>query len=339
MNKVQKIKNVLKGDDIGGVAFGFWTHLPGIDLDPIRLAEETYKFYKKYDIDFVKTMNNGMYAIEDYGCEIDYSEVEKGGVAKLVHTPINGPKDWERISKCDLNSGALKRELDSLKLLKEKINGEAPIIFTVFSPITIAAKLSRNLVFEHIKNGDAKSVEKALIVITENTKSLIREIKKIGVDGVFFAAQSSSYDITDLETYEKFGKPYDLEVLKEAKDMWFNVIHAHGNNIMFKILRDYPVDVFNWHGWETLPDIKEAQIATQKTIMTGVSRMDITNSNLNELSNQIYKTIMDTKGKRLILTPGCVIRHPLNEDTLNFVKNEINYWYEKIMKEGNIWNL
>ena len=73
MNKVQKIKNVLKGDDIGGVAFGFWTHLPGIDLDPVRLAEETYKFYKKYDIDFVKTMNNGMYASEDYGCEIDYS--------------------------------------------------------------------------------------------------------------------------------------------------------------------------------------------------------------------------------------------------------------------------
>lgn len=334
LNKVQKIKNVLKGDDIEGVAFGFWTHLPGIDLDPVRLAEETYKFYKKYDIDFVKTMNNGMYAIEDYGCEIDYSEVEKGGVAKLIHTPINGPEDWIKVNKCDLNSGALKRELDSLKLLKEKINGEAPIIFTVFSPITIAAKLSKNLVFDHIKEGYSELVEKALVTITENTKALVNELKRLDVDGIFFAAQSSSYDVTDLETYETYGKPYDLEILNEASDMWFNVIHAHGNNIMFKILREYPVDVFNWHGWETLPEIKEAQIATKKTIMTGVSRMDITNSNLNELSNQIYKTIKETQGKKIILTPGCVIRHPLNENTLNFVKSEIEYWYSNIVKEG-----
>ena len=334
MNKVQKIKSVLKGDDVEEIAFGFWTHLPGVDLDPVKLAEETYSFYKKYDIDFVKTMNNGMYAIEDYGCEIDYSEIEKGGVAKLVHTPINEPEDWLKINKCDLNSGALKRELDSLKILKEKINGDAPIIFTVFSPITIAAKLSKNLVFEHIKEGNTELVEKALTVITENTKDLVKELKKLNVDGIFFAAQSSSYDVTDLETYNKYGKPYDLEVLKEASDMWFNVIHAHGDNIIFKILREYPVNVFNWHGWETLPEIEEAQIATNKTIMTGVSRMDITNSNLNELSNQIYKTIRETKGKKLILTPGCVIRHPLNEKTLNFVKNEIKYWNEKIVKEG-----
>ena len=32
---------------------------------------------KKYDFDFVKTMNNGMYAIEDFGCTVDYSEIVK----------------------------------------------------------------------------------------------------------------------------------------------------------------------------------------------------------------------------------------------------------------------
>ena len=87
MNKIEKIKSAINKKNLYGIPYSFWTHLPGIDLDPEKLADETYKFYKKYDLDFIKTMNNGMYAIEDFGCTIDYSEIEKGGVAKLVNTP------------------------------------------------------------------------------------------------------------------------------------------------------------------------------------------------------------------------------------------------------------
>lgn len=330
MNKKDKILSALSGEYMECVPYSFWTHLPGLDLDAEKLAKKTFEFYKKYDLDFIKTMNNGMYAIEDFGCEIDYSEIEKGGVAKVTKTPITKVSDWLNITKCDVNKGSLKRELYSLELLQQYVNEEAPIIFTIFSPITIAAKLSSNLIFDHVREGHKDIIHKALREITDTVIDLVKELSKMQVDGIFFAAQTSSYDTTDEDMYLEFGKPYDLEVLNAASSLWFNVLHAHGNNIMMNVLREYPVNVFNWHGWETLPDIDQGILETDKCIMSGISRKDITNSNRNEISNQIFQTLKLSGKKSLILTPGCVIRYPLNDDTLNFIKTELDFWQKKL---------
>ena len=72
MNKKERIYAAVRGEKTDRLPYAIWTHLPGIDMDPERLANETYKFFKTYDTDLIKTMNNGMYAIEDFGCEIDY---------------------------------------------------------------------------------------------------------------------------------------------------------------------------------------------------------------------------------------------------------------------------
>lgn len=86
--------------------YSFWTHMPGTDLDPEAISQKTYEFYKKYDFDFVKTMNNGMYAIEDFGCTVDYSEIVKGGVAKVVSTPISCAADWRKLTVCPCTQAA-----------------------------------------------------------------------------------------------------------------------------------------------------------------------------------------------------------------------------------------
>lgn len=327
MTKKERIFNTLNGKITDKIPFSFWTHLADYDLDPEKLAEETYKFYKEYDIDFIKTMNNGMYSVEDFGCIVDFSEIKKGGVAKIIQTPVLSSQDWSKITVKDPNKGTLSRELTSLKLLKERLkmeNEEIPIIFTIFSPITTAAKISKEKIFEHISenNLDKNLIHKALKNITETTKLLIKEAKKIGIDGIFLASQSSSYDKTSEKIYQEFGKPYDLEVLKEAEDLWFNVLHIHGNNIMFNILKDYPVNAFNWHIWETLPDIGEFSRTNNKAIVGGLARFDITNKAKNEITNKIYKSLIGTDGKRLIITPGCVIRYPLDKEILNYVREE-----------------
>lgn len=331
ITKKEKILSAIKKDKINEVPFGFWTHLPGIDLDSRKLADATFDFYKKYDLDFIKTMNSGMYAIEDYGCKIDYNDIKKGGVAKLVSTSVNNPVDWKNVDICSINKGALKRELDYVKILKDKVGNEVPIIFTVFSPLTTAAKLSGDKIFKHINEGYGDEIKIALENISETTVNLIKELEKIGVDGIFFAAQTSSYDKTDRKTFLEYGKPYDMKVLESAQNMWFNVIHAHGNNIMMDVLRDYPVDVFNWHAWETLPKIDQAQIDTGKCIMTGIERTNITRCSYNNISNQIFETLKLTGGRGIILTPGCVIRYPVKENILMYVKKEVEFYNKKLL--------
>lgn len=72
MNKNEKMKQAINGQKQQNIPFSFWTHLPDIDRQPKKLAEASFQLYKDYDLDFIKTMNNGMYAVEDYGTEIDF---------------------------------------------------------------------------------------------------------------------------------------------------------------------------------------------------------------------------------------------------------------------------
>lgn len=212
------------------------------------------------------------------------------------------------------------------------VKGEAPIIFTVFSPITTAEKLSKNKFIEHLNKGYDEEIHQALKAISETTQALIKKAIEIGIDGIFFACQTPSYDKISEELYLEFGKPYDIEVLESASSLWFNTIHVHGNNIMFDLLRTYPVDVFNWHAWETLPDVDEGIDLTGKCIMAGLARMDITNKNKNNITNQIYQTIKKTNGRKLILAPGCVIRYPIDSNMFKFIE-ETKSVVEEVLKK------
>lgn len=93
-----------------------------------------------------------MYAIEDFGCEIDYSDIAKGGVAKVTKTPIHEVKDWHELKPCSVKEGSLARELKGLKLILDKVkNEDVPVIFTIFSPLTTANKLSGNTLLQYLK--------------------------------------------------------------------------------------------------------------------------------------------------------------------------------------------
>lgn len=326
MNKNEKMKQAISGYKQETIPFSFWTHLPEIDRQPDKLAEASFQLYKEYDLDFIKTMNNGMYAVEDYGTEIDFSEVAKGGVAKVVSTPIKENLDWALLAKLEVETAtALQRELTHLKQLLHLVDGQAPVIMTVFSPLTTADKLAQGRLAQLMEQEDATYLHQALEHIAETTADLARQAIELGAAGVYFASQMSSYEKLTTEQYKTYGVPYDLQVLEGASAGWFNAIHIHGNDIMFDLVKDYPVQVFNWHIWETLPELKEGLDYTGKCVMGGISRMDITHDRVNELRSQIYRSIISTKGRGLILTPGCGIRHPFAESTIRYlqqIKNE-----------------
>ena len=320
MNKKERIYAAVRGEVTDRLPYAIWTHLPGIDMDPERLADETYKFFKTYDTDLIKTMNNGMYAIEDFGCEIDYSQIEKGGVAKLISTPINSLDDFKKIKALDIDEcKAIQRELYMLKLLLEKTKDEnVPVIFTVFSPFTTINKLCGNRILDYIKTGQTKVIHEALKAITDLTVKLVKKVNVSGADGIFFASQMSSYDVTDEKTFREFGEFYDRQVLRTSTGMC-DTIHCHGTSIMFDILKDYPVDVFNWHAWESLPSLEEAK-AAGKCVMGGLDRRDITERNFDKIRFQISECLKVFEKRKHILAPGCVIRYPLDPDVLRYIK-------------------
>lgn len=340
MTKRERCLAAVTGGQPDQIPYSLWSHMPQFDLDADLITEATYQFYKDYDLDFIKTMNNGMYSIEDFGCEIDYSEIPKGGMAKMVSTPIHQAEDWNKLQVVPLEAKGLARELKYLQMILEKVKDEdVPVIFTVFSPITTANKLCGGEIGTYIHNGHGEAVKAALEVITQTTCNLAAKAVEMGAAGVFFASQMSNYATSmakeplSVEEYEQYGKVYDVRVIEAANQAgaWMNTLHCHGDNIMFDLLKDYPVQVFNWHAWETYPTIEEALCLTDKCLMGGLKRFDITDCSYNAIRNQVFECCKLTKGRRLILTPGCVIRYPLDEEMLAYVKRTKEFVEQAIL--------
>lgn len=329
-DKIARIQSVINGEVPDRIPYSFWTHFPGVDLDPLKLAETTASFYKRYDLDFIKTMSNGMFSVEDWGCECDYSQINSGGVAKVTKLAVEKPEDWHGIDEIPVTAGALGRELKSAVELLKLTVGEAPVILTVFSPLTTAYKLSGGKVIEHLRETPYKVID-ALNAITSTTIKFALEGLARGCAGIYFATQLATYEYLNLEEYESYGLYYDLKVLNAIKEYsWFNVAHIHGDNIMFDLIKAYPVQGISWHVWETAPSIQEFRSsAPDKCIVGGLQRFNITNNELEKIKTDIQQCAALTGGKRLILAPGCVIRYPVNEAALQYV-------LENVKKGGTI---
>lgn len=321
MSKIETLKKLLKGEFIGKVPFSFWTHFPEIDREPEKIAQATYEFYKTYNIDFIKTMNHGMYSTEDYGTVIDHSEVFSGGVSKLVDSPIKSYQDWEYLPWLELETAkALQRELDYLRKLLELVGDQVPVLLTVFSPLTTADKLAQGQIPQHISQDKDGLLASALTKITQLTAEFVKEAIALGASGIYLASQLSTFERLTATQYQTYGRPYDLAVLEAAQGGWLNAIHLHGTDTMFDVVKDYPVQLLNWHIGECFPGPREGQIYSGKVIMGGLNRWDISRSRYNDLHHQIYRAIYDTRGQGLILTPGCVIPRPFDAETIDYIK-------------------
>ena len=116
-----------------------------------------------------------------------------------------------------LHPGQHARELRHLQLVLEKLKGEeVPVIFTAFTPITIADKISGGKLISYIEEGHGDDVKAALEVITETTAQLVAAAIDMGPTGSSWPPRLSSYDKCTDRQYLEYGKPYDLRVLEAA---------------------------------------------------------------------------------------------------------------------------
>jgi uroporphyrinogen decarboxylase len=319
VEKLERVKAALAGKSVDRPPYAFWTHFPGTDLDPVRLADATIAFAARHDLDFIKSMPNGMYCVEDWGVVVDYSEVERGGVARVVAPAVARADDWDRLARVDVRQGAFGRELDHLRRVLSATGPDIPVLATVFSPMTVASKLSSNAHRSHVLE-DPQSLARGLETITEVCCTFAREAIGLGCAGVFFAVQDAANGVMDEAHYRALGEPPDRRVLRAAKEAgaWFNVVHMHGENVMFDLLASYDVAAVNWHIGETPPSIADYRgRGGEKPIVGGLQRFHITHRDLPAVRADIDLAMRETSGRGLLLAPACVIRHPVDDAVLD----------------------
>ena len=316
----ERIRRTLALQETDRTPYSLWMHYPNRDRNPRRLAELALAAQKKYDLDFIKFMPYGLYTTVDYGMDL---EVFPGYLNPPVPSEpmIKCADDWDKIKYVSGTEGEYAVILEAQRLLFSMMDERIPVVQTVFSPMTTAAKLATpETLLQHIKEKPEK-VRRALEIITQTTKEFARAAVEGGADGIFFATQMSSYNLMDSESHNEWVKAYDFEVFNEVIDRtWFNVLHIHGANNMIKEMQDYPVDALSWHDRDDGPSMDEVRSYSNKAFVGGLSwGKNWIGKSDEEVASEVVEVMARHDGKGIILGPGCVIEPSTPKDRLEQV--------------------
>ena len=145
-----------------------------------------------------------------------------------------------------------------------------------------------------------------------------------GADGFFLANRYSNSDILSEAEFERFCRPFDMQLLEHIKDRtWFNLIHIHGEkNFFFRQFNEYPVQAFSWENvphkvpQEERATVSKVRALTNKILVTGTDQFLDFYGDISEVKERfaarLEQAAKESGDNRLIFAPGCSL--PLDID-------------------------
>lgn len=289
MNKIERVRTALKGQEPDRVPASFWYHFP--PRGRVR-GKESVKahldFYQNSGIDFLKIMNEHPY-------QVDFD--------------IKNPVDWRKIKPAPLDSGFFQEQLDEIKMITDELGGECLTTATIFNPFSSGNHASGKLVTEHLR-ADPESVNIGLGTIAESLTEFADACLNAGADGIYFAAQGGEVDRFEEDIFLEFIKPHDLTVLNALKEKGeLNILHICGDNVRLHLYSNYPGDVVNWAATSknNIP-LTAGKKLFGRTILGGMDNNGvIVDGPVEDIQQRVYNIIEEFGTKGLILGADCTL--------------------------------
>jgi len=167
MNKIQRVKEALKGNMPDRAPASFWFHFPEEEKHGKASVKAYLNYCRQADLDFLKIMNEHPYR---------------------ANTDIQNPSDWRKLKPATLSSDFYQAQLDEIKMLTDELGGACLTTTTLFNPYSSGNHASDHLVTEHLRE-DPESVGIDLGIIAESLAEFALACLDAGADGIYFAAQ------------------------------------------------------------------------------------------------------------------------------------------------------
>ena len=285
----------------------FWRHVPDVDHTAAGLAEAMLAFQRKWDLDFVKVMSSGVYCVEDWGCRVAYQGSPNGAKQCTEHA-VRERKDWARVRPLDEGAGALGRELEAVRLVARGRADDAPILHTLFSPLTVARKLAGDRMVADLR-AEPGAVEPALDAIADTMARHARAALDAGADGLFFATQAAVPDVLTEEETARFELPRMRRMLDAVGDRSaLTLLHVHGRDVYFDRAAALPVHAMNWHDRLTTPRLGDGHRRFAGAVVGGLSEHRTLQAGPPDaVAAEVKDAIAQTGGRGVIIGPGCVL--------------------------------
>lgn len=306
-NHYTRLEACLSGNTPDRPPVALWRHFPVDDQTPGGLASATAAFQHAYDFDIIKVSPASSFCIKDWGAD-DRWVSNPEGTRDYILRAVNKPEDWERLQPLNPNQSHLRNQLECLRMLTAEFNGRVPVIQTIFNPLSQAKNLVGPDALPIHMRAHPDAIHSALQTITETTICFVEEVRKTGVDGIFFAVQHAQYGLLSPAEFDTFCRPYDLQILEAAQGLWLNMIHLHGEALMFDEVAGYPAQILNWHDRHTAPSLTEAQTKFTGAVCGGLRQWEtMVLGTPDQVRSEALDAIRSTCGKRFILGAGCVL--------------------------------
>jgi uroporphyrinogen decarboxylase len=194
-----------------------------------------------------------------------------------------------------------------LRILTSEFSPRTPLIQTIFSPLAQAKNLvGGEMLLVHMRRSP-EALHAGLERITQVTLRFIEEAKRTGIDGIFYAVQHAQYSLVSPNEFDTFARYYDLRILEAVRDLWLNIVHVHGSEIMFDKIIDYPAHVMNWHDRQTEPSLHQAAQQFPGVLCGGLRQWEtMVLGSPEDVRAESRDAILMTEGRRFILGTGCV---------------------------------
>jgi uroporphyrinogen decarboxylase len=307
MEKRERVLAAIRRGAVDRPPVSFWRHVPEVDHTAAGLAEAMLAFQRRWDLDFIKVMSSGVYCVEDWGCRVAYQGSPNGAKQCTEHA-VRSRADWGRIRPLDPGAGALGRELEAVWLIARGRGDDAPILHTLFSPLTVARKLAGARLVDDLRQ-DPAAVEPALDAITDTMARHARAALEAGADGLFFATQTAAKDVVTSDESARFELPRMRRMLDAVGERSaFTLLHVHGRDIYFDQAASLPVDGVNWHDRLTAPRLGEAQRQFTGAVVGGLSEgRTLLAGPPDAIAAEVRDAIGQTGGRGVMIGPGCVL--------------------------------
>jgi uroporphyrinogen decarboxylase len=261
---------------------------------------------RRLDLDFIKFSPYGLYSVVDWGVHLNV----RGGIQTPVQAelPIKKPEDWRRLRTFRGTEGEYLVVLEAQRIALREMQQRIPLVQTVFSPLTSCLKMAgRETLLRHVREAP-QALHVGLRIVAETTRRFATEVVRRGADGLFFASQTANEGYLRPREYAEFARRYDLVVLEAVRDRsWFNILHLHGERIMFDQVLDYPVQALNYHDREAGPPLATLRSRTKKCLIGGIGQnTTLVHGTPADVRAQVREAWEQVERTGLILGPGCV---------------------------------
>lgn len=306
MNSRDRIFASFTGMPVDRPPLTFWRHFPIADQDPFHLAKASLDFQHRFDLDLIKVTPSSSYCLYDWNV-LDEWHGNPEGTRDYTDHPVSLPDDWLKLKVLDPKAGFLAKTLEALKIIKNQNNTSAPIVQTIFNPLAQAKNLAgkENLAIHIRRYPDALKI--GLETITTSILDYLKSLSEIGVDGVFYAVQHAQYPLLSELEFQQFSRGYDLRILQSCQHFPVRVLHIHGSNIMFEKVKDYPVNLINWHDRESEFSLSAGKILSNAAVCGGIKRETMALGSPDQVVAEINQTMEETGGTGVCIGTGCVI--------------------------------